>query len=298
MLWVIEGIGSYGATLSRAVTEAGYPLAEAPRMDKRSHAAAGKDDHLDARQIARSILPLDLADLRLPRQDHGVRSALQVLLTARDRMTRNRTAARNALNALVRVHDLGIDARRALTNQQVTEIASWRKRAEPVHLDVARREAVRLAKQVIDAKAELVENEKTIKGLVQQSPGADLRDLTGFGPINSAQCYVSWSHPGRVRDEAAFARLAGVAPIPASSGNTTRHRLSRYGDRKLNSALDNAAKNRAIWDPESKAYFERRISEGKTEREARRCLKRFLARRVYRTLEDLAHATSEPVQTP
>ena len=97
---------------------------------------------------------------------------------------------------------------------------------------------------------------------------------------------LSWSHKGRIRSEAAFARLAGVAPIPASSGQTIRYRLDRSGDRQLNRALHQILVTRRRIHPPTIAYIERRISEGKTRREANRCLKRYLARNLYRLLEN------------
>jgi transposase len=96
---------------------------------------------------------------------------------------------------------------------------------------------------------------------------------------------LSWSQQGRISSEAAFARLAGVAPIPASSGQTIRYRLDRSGDRKLNRALHMILVTRKRSHPATIAYIERRIQEGKTRREATRCLKRYLARSLYRLLE-------------
>ena len=96
---------------------------------------------------------------------------------------------------------------------------------------------------------------------------------------------LSWSHPGRISSEAAFARLAGAAPIPASSGQTIRYRLDRSGDRKLNRALHLILVTRHRSHPPTIDYIERRIQEGKTRREANRCLKRYLARNLYRLLE-------------
>ena len=113
----------------------------------------------------------------------------------------------------------------------------------------------------------------------------DLLELVGVGPIVAATALVVWSHPGRIHSEAAFAMLAGVAPIPASSGMTNRHRLNRRGDRHLNCAIHIVALQRQRRDTVTKAYFERRRSEGKTDREIRRCLKRYIARELYRVLE-------------
>ncbi len=113
-----------------------------------------------------------------------------------------------------------------------------------------------------------------------------LLDQPGIGPITAAQVYIAWSHPGRCHSEAAFARLAGVAPLQASSGQHTRHRLNRYGDRTLNQAIHIIAITRSRDCPKTRAYIARRTSEGKTTREARRCLKRYIARHLYRLLQN------------
>ena len=102
---------------------------------------------------------------------------------------------------------------------------------------------------------------------------------------------MSWSHSRRLRTEAAFAALAGVAPIPASSGQTVRHRLNRGGDRQLNRALHTVALSRLQHHAPTKAYALRRTAEGKTPREIKRCLKRAIAREIYRLLE--AHAKTQ-----
>ena len=111
--------------------------------------------------------------------------------------------------------------------------------------------------------------------------------LKGVGPLSAAQFLVSWSHAGRLRDHNAFAKLAGVAPLPASSGRIQRHRLNRLGDRQLNRALHLVAITRSRCDAQTQAYIARRTSEGKSTREIRRCLKRYLARRVFKLLERL-----------
>src|SRR5206468_10068433 len=113
----------------------------------------------------------------------------------------------------------------------------------------------------------------------------ELLDEPGVGPIVAAQLLVAWSHPGRVRSEAAFAQLAGVAPLPASSGQTSRHRLSRGGDRQLNRALHTIVLHRRQHDPATRDYIARRIAEGKSRRDATRLLKRYLARHLYRLLQ-------------
>jgi transposase len=120
-----------------------------------------------------------------------------------------------------------------------------------------------------------------------------LLDEPGVGAIVAAQLIVSWSHEGRVRSESAFARLAGAAPIPASSGHTSRYRLSRGGDRQLNRALHTVILYRRRHDPTTKGYIARRVAEGKSTREAVRLLKRYLARHLYRVLNQ----TAKPAMT-
>lgn len=289
-LWVIEGAASYGAILAGTVAAEGYPVAEAPRMDTKTRRGVGKSDALDAHHIAAAALPLPVGMLRRPRSNDGVRQALRVLVTARDAMSTERTRAVNALTALLRGHDLGLDARRALTDAQVLEVSRWRTREEELSVSIARAEAARLAKRILDLDEQLTANKKQLADLVQISEAAPLLREKGFGPVSAAVCLTAWSHHGRIRNEAAYASLAGVNPIPASSGNTVRHRLNRGGDRSLNRALHTVARTKMAHDSETRDYVEKRRTEGRTDREIRRCIKRYLARRVYRTL----NATTQP----
>src|SRR5690625_483827 len=239
-----------------------------------------------------AALPLENDRLRHPRSDDDLRPALRVLTTARDHMSAERTANINALTALLRTADLGLDVRRPLTSGQIVEVAAWRSRSETLALSTARAEACRLAKRIRVLDAELAENSSDLEKTLQQSKAGPLLDLAGVGPVTAAVAYSAWSHRGRLRDEAAFAALAGVSPIPASSGNTTRHRLNRGGDRRLNRALHMATVTRMAHDPETRAYVDRRRAEGRTTKEIRRCPKRYLARRIYRILEALHRPTA------
>jgi transposase len=108
---------------------------------------------------------------------------------------------------------------------------------------------------------------------------------------------VSFSHPGRCRDDAAFAALAGASPLEASSGRTVRHRLNRGGDRALNRALHTIAMIRMSSCPRTRAYVDRRTAEGMTSREIRRCLKRYIARELYRALTATMRSASAPTST-
>lgn len=297
VLWVIEGIGSYGARLAAVAAGSGYQVVEAARMDSRASRGVGKSDPLDARRIAAAVLPLQGDQLRRPRQDDGVRAALRVLTTARDAMTTERTGYVNTLTALARTADLGLDARKSLTGKQITEVSRWRARGEDIGVATARAEAVRLAKRIAALDGELAKNTKHTVELLDQSPARVLLQKAGIGPVTAAVMTAAWSHPGRLRDEAAFASLAGVNPIPASSGNTVRHRLNRGGDRRVNQALHMAVNTRMIHDPETRIYVERRLAEGRTKREIRRVLKRYLARQIHRALT-AAYATAAGTPVP
>ena len=281
-LWVIEGAATYGAILAGTVTAYGFPVTEAPRMSKKQNHGVGKTDALDAHRMAAASLPLPVNKLRHPRLNEGIRQALRILVTARSSMAKDRTRSVNALNALARSNVLGIDARKKLTSSQITEVSRWREREDELSLRIARSEAVRLAKHILDLEQQLTTNEQQLDELVRVSEAAPLMEEVGFKAINVAKCFVAWSHEGRVRNEAAFACLAGVNPIPASSGNTTRHRLNRGGDRSLNAALHLAAITRMTYDNETRIYVEKRRAEGKTDREIRRCIKRYLVRRVFK----------------
>ena len=152
--------------------------------------------------------------------------------------------------------------------------------------EVATRLVLRsLARRIEAATLEAAELERELLGHVH-ALAPRLLDEPGIGPIVAAQLLVAWSHRGRLRSEACFARLAGVAPVPASSGKTTRHRLSRGGDRQLNRALHTIVLHRRQHDPATKDYIAKRIAEGKTRRDATRLLKRYLARHLYRLLEN------------
>lgn len=230
--------------------------------------------------------------LRRPRHGEGLRQALRILVTARKSMSKDRTRSVNALNARSRGNDLGIDARKALTAEQVTEVYRWRSREEEMSLSVARTEAVRLAKRILELDDQLRDNEKQLDELVKASEAAPLLEEKGFAAISGAKCRAAWSHEGRICNEAAFASLTGVNPIPASSGNTVRHRLNPGGDRSLNSAIRMVAMVKMTHDTETRQYVAKRRAQGRTDKEIRRCIKRYLARRIYRTLRTSTAVTN------
>lgn len=282
VLLSVEGTGSYGAKLRQLATESGFRVVEAPFPERRIGRKRGKSDSIDAARAARAVLGIDTNELREPRagQHH---TALRVLTVARTSMVRERTAAINSLIALLRVVDLGIDLRKSLTPKTIGTIAAWRTRDEGVGTRVSRSEATRLAKQILALEDQLEQNRADMALLVQQTNQA-LLDMPGVGPISAAAILTAWSHPGRVRSEAALAALAGTCPIPASSGGTTRYRLNRGGDRQLNKAIHTIAVVRMRWHQETREYVVRRTREGRNKKEIIRSLKRYITRQIFRTL--------------
>ena len=159
--------------------------------------------------------------------------------------------------------------------------------SQPIAEQVLRAEMRRLATHIGAWDKELRASKDRLRQLVAQVMPV-LLEQPGVGPMSAAQLLVSWSHPGRCRSEAAFAALAGVSPLQASSGKITRHRLNRFGDRELNRALHVITNWRILHHPATNRYLTRRRAEQKTDPEIRRCLKRYAARQLFRLMETAA----------
>lgn len=285
----IEGVRSYGAILTEQFRAADITVCEATPPRRRARLGIiGKSDEIDAIAAAQYTARRPINQIIWPRSSSGIRASLAIVLAARRRMDAYRTVQRNALNALVRSHDLGIDARRALTDSQISTIAGWRNRThDSVEQATARAEARYLAASILGLKRELMENRQQLAEVAELlAPG--LQDLPGYGPVSVAGILVAYSHHGRFDNDAQFAALAGVAPLQASSGKTNRHRLNRYGDRHLNEALDVIARVRMAYHDETRQYVARQTSLGKSYREIKRLIKRYLARSTFRILEHYA----------
>jgi transposase len=284
-VFAIEGTRSYGIGLARAVTRLGIPVIELERPARGERRGRGKTDAIDAALGARKALGLDAAALPTPRAD-GDREALRILLIARREMTTEKTAKTNRLIALLRT---GEDSDRALVRRRLatpalTRIA--RRRGQPGDTReqaIRRAEARRLALTIIELNRALAANKTELTAIVNEL-ASGLTDRNGIGPVSAAQAITSFSHRGRCRNEAAYARLGGASPLEASSGRTKRHRLNRGGDRALNRALHDITRTRMIHCPRTRDYVARRRAQGVTDREIRRCLKRYIARELYRTL--------------
>lgn len=279
----MEGTASYGARFRIYLEQTGYRVVEAPRLVAHGRKKLAKNDAIDAFQIAARTLGKDETELTIPRQG-DYREALRILLAARRQLTRATTVNINSLTALARCSDLGVDARRALSVKQIHQLATLEPQpGDAIDVLITKQEAHRLANAIIDARAQLTENQTQLAMIVELIAPA-LLEIPGIGSITAAQMIVSYSHPGRVKSEAAFAALAGTSPIPASLGNKIRYRLNRGGDRALNNALHTVALVRLRNDDQTRAYMEKRLAEGKTKRETIRLIKRYLARRIYRLL--------------
>lgn len=287
VLWVVEGVGSYGAHLGRKLADDRYEVVEAARVETKQRHGKGKSDPLDAWLIASSVLHLNIDRLTKPRADKGIQAGLKTLLMARNHIQKTRTAHINVLTALVRTSHVDVDARKSLSAATINQIAGWRSRKEPIENQIARQQSIWLAKQIIELGVQANIIKTTIETMIKQSLAAPLLDLMGIGPIIAATVLTVWSYPGRIRNQAAFSAIAGVNPIPASSGNKTRHRLNRGGDRQLNKALHMAIVTKMARDPETKTYTQKRKELGQSKKEIRRSLKRYLARQLYKTLNQL-----------
>jgi transposase len=283
--WAIEGTGSYGAGLARFLAGRGETVLEVSRTPRAERRLRGKDDTLDAARTARAALANDT--LALPRSGER-REALRLLLVARRSAVDVRREALTQLRGvIVTAPERLREELRGLPTGKLLHRCSRLRRSSAASVDeLATKLVLRsLARRIEAATLEADELERDLLGHVRALAPA-LLDEPGVGPIVAAQLIVAWSHRDRLRSEACFARLAGVAPVPASSGQTVRHRLSRGGDRQLNRAIHTIVLHRRQHDAATKDYIARRLAEGKTRRDATRLLKRYLARHLYRVLNN------------
>jgi transposase len=288
-LWAIEGTGHYGAGLVRYVQRRGEQVHEVDRTSRAERRLHGKDDQLDAVRAARS----PLAHERRARPRTGEhQEALRLLLLARRTAVESRKVALVQLRSVIVTAPDGLrdELRRLPLGELLNRCSRFRRSSTRSPAQLATILVLRsLARRIQAATVEAETLEREILAHVR-AVVPELLDEPGVGPIVAAQLIVTWSHRDRIDSEAAFARLAGVAPLPASSGLTKRHRLSRGGDRQLNRALHTIVLHRRQHDPATREYLARRISEGKTSRDAVRLLKRYLARHLYRVMQNSSPA--------
>jgi len=279
----VEGTGAYGAGLARYLAGEDVEVVEVNRPNRQTR-RRGKSDTTDAEAAARAALNGE-ADGRPKAADGGV-EALRALRVARRFALKARTQAGNQIRDLVvtapddlraRLRHLGTDAR--------VEICAGFRPGPPADPAEATKRSLRcLARRHRDLSAEIAELDEAIAALCAQINPA-LLGARGVGAdVASGLLVAAGDNPERLRTQASFAALCGSSPVEASSGKITRHRLNRGGNREANNALWRIVMVRLTCDPVTQAYAARRRGEGKTDREIMRCLKRYVAREVYRLI--------------
>ena len=280
----IEGTGSYGAGLARHTTAAGIRVVEVDRSDRQDRRRQGKSDPLDAVSAARAAQSGRARGA--PKGRDGAVEAIRTLMVARRSAAGERTRTINQARALVLTGPDDLRARFARHKPAalITGLAALRPRPGDVAGHATRIALRELGRRAQFLDGQLVRLDELIIPLVTaRAPG--LLAIYGAGPRTAALLLITaGDHPERLRSEAAWAHLCGAAPIPASSGKVTRHRLNPGGDRQANHALWRIVFTRLGSDPATRAYAERRTAEGKSKAEIIRCLKRYVAREVYRQL--------------
>jgi transposase len=288
----IEGSGSYGAAVARLLASAGETAVEVPAIltqrERRHLRRAGKSDPGDALAIARVALREQSLG---PIKRAGLAEDLKLLVDARDQRVFDRTRAANRLHAYLVILDPGAAAeiRNVRAASHLAAARGVIGRSSGTRAELARAEWAR----VRALSAEIHDLERRIRALVSAS-GSNLPAIKGVAAITAAKLLGETGDPRRFRSSAAVAAVTGTAPIPASSGKTSRHRLNRGGNRQLNRAIHTVAVVQARTDARAKAYVTRRMEEGKSRLEALRCLKRHLADVVFRTMVADA-ATPAPI---
>lgn len=283
-VWAIEDCRHVSGGLERSLIAAGERIVRlAPKFSagaRRHEWTRGKSDPIDAQAIARAAIREGIDTLPAAFLDEQARE-IKLLCDHRDALVGTPTREQNRLRWLL--HDrwpeleipsgaLDLDRERVL-DRLARRLA---QAAQSADIRIARE----LVREIRAVTRRIREIERELAGLVgAKAPG--LLEIPGCGVLTAARIIAETAGPGRFTSDAKLARVAGVAPIPASSGRTTRYRLDRGGNRKLNAALHRTAIVQGRVDPAARAYLARKQAEGKSRREAVRCLKRFIARRVW-----------------
>lgn len=286
----IEGCGSYGAGLARLFRSEDVEVLEICHPNRQMRRRRGKSDLLDAEAAARAVLAE--RDGVTPKSADGPVEAMRALRVARSSAIKARDQATNQLHALIVTAPQ--DARDRFCEPKIDKLVDQLLDADSgtISDQVGYETAVRsLARRWKSLDAEAADLAVQLRSIVTETAPAGLLKLQGVGPdVAAALMIAAGDNPERLRSEASFAALCGVSPLDCSSGKQDRHRLNRGGNRDANMALWRIVMVRLRWDPTTRAYIDKRVSEGKTRRGAMRCLKRYIARDVYRllTAPDLA----------
>ena len=296
----VEGTGSYGAGICRQLSSAGIEVVEVNRPDRSQRRRRGKSDALDAAAAAEAARTGNRT--ATPKSRDGQVEALRVLRLARASAVKARTKTLQQIDQLLVTGPAQLrDQLRQLTRMKlIGRCAAWRpdsqQAADPV---VATRIALQqLARRYLQLDEEISHSDALLDGMVTEL-APQLIAVAGIGTETAGQILLTiGDNPGRVHSEAAFAMLCGVAPLPASSGKTQRHRLNRGGDRHANRAIHIIATTRKRCDPRTQTYINKKLAEHHTRREATRSLKRLIAREVYYLLHSAPHTRSVPPSRP
>ncbi|MFJ7272768.1 IS110 family transposase [Streptomyces sp. NPDC099050] len=288
----MEGTGAYGAELARHLQERHVAVIEVDRPDRRARRASGKSDPVDAYAAATAVLSGRASGT--PKSRNGIVEAIRALRVVRKSAVKSRTQTINQIRNLIVTAPGEVRERlRSLsTSDLITTLTRSRPGADLSDPSCAVKIALRrLARRYQHLTEEISDADRELKPLVAQA-APTLVDLHGVGTETAGQLLVTaGDNPDRLASEAAFAHLCAAAPIPASSGRTDRHRLNRGGDRAANHALHMIALTRMKYDPRTREYVARRTAEGLSKKDILRCLKRFIAREIYRHL-------TRPITTP
>lgn len=284
----VEGTSSYGAGLTRHLRARGIEVLEVERPEHRRRSSRRnlqKSDPSDAERAARAVLAGDVSSV--PKSGEGRVEMIRALRAARRSAIKARTQAANQLQSLrvTAPEELRHRLRNLSTKELVSVAARFRLGDGPCDVPSATRFVLRsVARRYEALSAEIAELEAHLDRLVAQA-APELVSLPGIGTDNAATLLiVAGDNPQRLRSEASFASLCGVSPIEASSGKVVRHRLNRGGNREANRALYMICLSRMRRDLRTQEYVARRTAEGKSKKEVIRCLKRYVAREVYRVL--------------
>ncbi len=281
----VEGTGAYGAGLARHLRGRGLEVIEVDRPNRQARRRAGKSDPADAIEAARAVLAGRATGIA--KTGDGPIEAMRSLLIAK---RSGREARITCLNQLRHLGFCGPDGLREAfrgvpRKALAARAAGLRPRAGSDDVTYATKLAMRtLGRRVLAIEADNTELDTLLADLVETTAGG-LLAVQGVGVDTAAILLVAaGDNPERIRSEAAWAHLCGVAPLPASSGKLTRHRLNRGGNRQANHALWRIVFTRLASDPRTHAYVERRLNQGRSKPEITRVLKRYVAREVYRHL--------------
>lgn len=283
----VEGTGSYGAELARVLTKEGFLVKEVNRPNRAQRRLHGKSDPLDAYQAAESVL----ADrgVSAPKTRDGYVEALRVLRTARTSALKARTAVQSQISGVLTAAPEAVRAkyRGQTSDARAKAMAATRPTGDIADPAIATSVTLkRMGTRYRFLNTEISDTDAELARIIAEHAPA-LLEINGVGTVVASQLLVTiGDNPERLTSEAQFAALTGTAPIPASSGKTTRHRLSRGGDRAANASIHRIVLVRMSKDPRTRDYVAKRTTEGKSKLEVMRCLKRYVAREIYRVLKN------------